>query len=146
MAEQKMTFQEAYGVYIDMFGPAIRAVFGCEPALVNTGGGCMAIELVLENGWTVWVTDAGDILSPFPWRSDPAMANESFGYGALVWDANSDEPHEHIGGSLDYDAPDTPAAVVAVITAAIDDARNNGQNLYGDGGYSGDRIARGLDA
>lgn len=143
MCDPRLSFQDAYGVYLDMFGPALRAAFGVEPAIVSTGGNCMAIELRLEGGITAWITDAGDPLSPWPWRiDDPANASESFGWGTLIM--RDGEP-DNIGGSIDYDAPDTPDAVVKSVRDALDDARRDGVNIYGPAGLTGDRINRGLD-
>ena len=122
---EHMTFQEAYGIYLDIYGPGLRETFGVEPELVSTGGGCMAIELALESGLIVWITDAGDVLSPYPWRIDP-NETEPFGFGASVH--RDDEPDDIGTGALDYSAT-TVEQLVAVVNAALDDARRNGDGI-----------------
>jgi hypothetical protein len=59
--------------------------FGCEFEVTPTGGGCMAIQAQLENGDSILVTDAEDILSEWTlrqkcWRNDRQSLGFMVGY------------------------------------------------------------------
>jgi hypothetical protein len=69
-------FEQDYRPLMD----ALSARFGAVFAMENTGGGCMAITARLD-GYTLFITDAAETLSPLGDRRDPA---------------NQDNPH--VGG------------------------------------------------
>lgn len=147
-----------YEPYFEKYGPALRDAFGVGPTLISTGGNCMALEMVLETV-TVWITEDSEPLSPWVWRAEasariaggasPTEEENYFGWCVTVH-RNNDTHGESLGGAitsiLDGIAPEPePAPLVALVKAALDDARNGGFNMYGPAGLAGDRIARGLD-
>ena len=60
---------------------------------------------------------------------------------------DDDRAGDDLGGATDPMVGDNtpePSRLIAVIRAAIDDARNGGVNMYGPDGYIGDRRRRGF--
>lgn len=123
MSEILYSWQNSYGVYLDILGPGLRSAFGVEPEIVPTGGNCYAIELRFEGGLVAWITDAFDVLSPYPWRLDPTASADPFGYGVNMWRDGGTAPWETIGGSTNYYA-ESADDVVELVRAAIDNAIN----------------------
>lgn len=129
-----MTFDEAYGPYVERYGPALVETFGVTPELISTGGGCMALEIRLETV-TVWITEDAEPLSPWEWRvaatarvaggESPTTEDNYFGWAATV---HRDGEPDDLGGAVtnisDGVAPEPePATVVEIVKAALDDAR-----------------------
>ena len=120
-----MTFNDAYGPYLETYGPALVDAFGVTPEIVPTGGNCWAMELRLEAGYVVWITDYGDPLSPWAWRlaarervsagsTDP---DDMYGFGVSV---HRDQPDNLSEAGT---TSDTPEDLVTLIGAALRDAR-----------------------
>lgn len=120
--------------YFERYGQPLLDAFGVMPELVNTGGGCMALEMALE-GVTVWVTDDGDPLSPWDWRERAVggdMSDDVFGF--MVSLHRTDQPDD-IGGACDPmygDPTPQPDRLVALVRVAIDAARAGEFIDYGD--------------
>jgi hypothetical protein len=124
---------DRFAPYLRRYGQPLRDVFGVTPELINTGGGCMALELTLE-GITLWVTDDGDPLSPWEWRRKAVGGTTSADvYGFAVRVYREDDPDD-IGAACDPMYGDTmpePDRLIALIRAAIDAARSGQYVDYG---------------
>ena len=63
---------------------ALTAEFGTEFYVTSTGGGCMAVEAILENGYLL-ITDAEDTLSSMVDRMEAQKRGRGYGYAVGIY-------------------------------------------------------------
>ena len=95
---------------------ALTAEFGTAFRVYNTGGGCMALEATVENGYLL-VTDAEDTLSPMSERIEAQASGVCYGYAVGIY-RTTDDSDENVAYVSEPNAV-TSADVIALTHAAF---------------------------
>jgi hypothetical protein len=109
-------YEKGYREIID----ALTTEFGTPFCVYHTGGGCMALEATVENGYLL-VTDAEDTLSPMNERIEAQNQGVCFGYAVGIYD--------HDGDTVAYVSDSnvvTTADLTALVHRAFDVAATGG--------------------
>lgn len=99
---------------------ALTAEFGTPFRVYHTGGGCMALEATVENGYLL-VTDAEDTLSPMDERIEAQNQGVRFGYAVGIY-SNDGDTIAYVSDSNVV----TVADATALVHRAFDVAANGG--------------------
>ena len=99
---------------------ALTVEFGTPFCVYHTGGGCMALEATVENGYLL-ITDAEDTLSPMSERTEAQAAGVCYGYGVGIYNEDGDT----IAYVSDSNVV-TSADVTALVHRAFDVAATGG--------------------
>lgn len=95
---------------------ALTAEFGTPFYITSTGGGCMAVEAILENGYLL-ITDAQDILSPMDERIEVQKSGVCYGYAVGIY-RTTDSSDDNVAFVADLNAV-TTADVIALVKLAF---------------------------
>lgn len=68
---------------------ALTTEFGTPFRVYHTGGGCMALEATVENGYLL-ITDAEDTLSPMSERIEAQASGVRYGYAVGIYNEGGD--------------------------------------------------------
>ena len=98
---------------------ALTTEFGTPFCVYHTGGGCMALEATVENGYLL-ITDAEDTLSPMSERIEAQAAGVCYGYAVGIY-RTSGGGDENIAYVNDPNAV-TSADVIALTHRALKEA------------------------
>lgn len=87
---------DRYFAYLDRYEQGYREIiaaltteFGTPFCVYHTGGGCMALEATVENGYLL-ITDAEDTLSPMDERIEAQASDVRFGYAVGIYDKDGE--------------------------------------------------------
>ncbi len=83
--EMTVRWRQDWQPYIEQYCAPLSDLFGTDFGLVATGGGCMALQALMESGACLMISDAYDILSPMGlrrqrWRNDREILGFRVGY------------------------------------------------------------------
>lgn len=98
---------------------ALTGEFGTPFCVYHTGGGCMALEATVENGYLL-ITDAEDTLSPMSERIEAQASGVCYGYAVGVYRTSGGDD-ENIAYVTDPNAV-TSADVIALTHRALKEA------------------------
>ena len=105
----------SYSGYRDLT-EALTAEFGTEFYVTSTGGGCMAVEAILENGYLL-ITDAEDTLSSTDERIKAQNRGCGYGYAVGIY-RTTRTGDDNVAFVADLKAV-TTADVIALVKAAF---------------------------
>lgn len=119
-----------YFAYLDRYEAGYREIiaaltkeFGTPFCVYHTGGGCMALQATVENGYLL-ITDAEDTLSPMDERIEAQASDVRFGYAVGIYN-NDGDTIAYVSDSNVVTADD----LTALVHRAFDVAATGGGTL-----------------